>query len=42
LVLTARFKPLVAGENDLGIENWDKMSKEEREAILCAMGAKDA
>lgn len=37
-----RFKPLVAGENDLGIENWDKMSKEEREAILCAMGAKDA
>ncbi len=38
----ARFKPLVAGENDLGIENWDKMSKEEREAILCAMGAKDA
>ncbi len=36
------FKPLVAGEEDPGVENWKKMSKEAREAILCAMGAKDA
>jgi hypothetical protein len=37
-----RFKPLVAGEEDPGVENWAKMTKEAREAILCAMGAKDA
>ncbi|WP_147694527.1 hypothetical protein [Vogesella mureinivorans] len=37
----ARFKPIVGGENDLDIENWGGMSKEEREAILCAIGAKD-
>lgn len=37
-----RFKPIVGGENDLGVENWDDMSKEGREAILCAIGAKDA
>jgi len=37
-----RFKPMVAGEDDPGVENWDKMSKEEREAILCAMGAQNA
>lgn len=35
-----RFKPLVSGEDDIGVENWGKMSKEAREAILCAMGAK--
>ncbi|MFC5698897.1 hypothetical protein ACFPU0_25585 [Pseudomonas sp. GCM10022186] len=34
-----RFKPLVAGEDDPGIENWNSLSKEAREAILCAMGA---
>lgn len=35
-----RFKPMVEdGENDLDIGNWQEMSKEEREAILCAMGA---
>jgi hypothetical protein len=34
-----RFKPLVAGEDDIGVENWKSMSKEAREAILCAMGA---
>ena len=38
----ARFKPLINGENDFGIENWKAMGKEEREAILCAIGAKDA
>lgn len=37
-----KFKPLVDGEENPGVENWDKMDKEEREAILCAMGAKDA
>jgi Holliday junction resolvasome RuvABC endonuclease subunit len=38
----ARFKPMVAGEDDPGVENWDKMTKEAREAILCAIGAKNA
>jgi hypothetical protein len=33
------FKPIVEGRNDLGIENWDRMTKEGREAILCAIGA---
>jgi Holliday junction resolvasome RuvABC endonuclease subunit len=37
-----RFKPMVAGEEDPGVENWAVMNKEAREAILCAMGAKDA
>ncbi|MBY5363578.1 hypothetical protein HFO97_27240 [Rhizobium leguminosarum] len=37
-----RVKPLVNGEDDIGIENWKKMGKEEREAILCAIGAKNA
>ncbi len=37
-----RFKPIADGENDLDIENWTAMSKEEREAILCAMGATNA
>lgn len=38
----ARFKPMVAGDDDPGVENWGAMSKEAREAILCAMGAKNA
>ena len=38
----ARFKPMIAGDEDPGVENWKKLSKEAREAILCAMGAKDA
>lgn len=37
-----RFKPLIDGEDDLGVDNWKKMGKEEREAILCAIGAEDA
>lgn len=36
------FKPLVDGDKDPGVEDWKKMGKEEREAILCAMGAQDA
>lgn len=36
------FKPLADGKKDPGVENWDKMGKEKREAILCAMGAKNA
>lgn len=37
-----RFKPMVAGIEDPGVENWGAMTKEAREAVLCAMGAKDA
>lgn len=37
-----RFKPLVSGENDLEVEGWNKLSKEAREAVLCAMGAVNA
>lgn len=33
------FKPLVEGKTSYGVENWKGMSQEEREAILCAMGA---
>jgi hypothetical protein len=38
----ADFKPYVDGERDFPIENWDKHSKEGREAILCAIGAANA
>jgi hypothetical protein len=38
----ARFKPMVAGEDAPAVDNWEKMTKEAREAILCAMGAKNA
>ena len=37
-----QFKPLAEGEADFGVENWSKMSKEQREAILCAVGAINA
>lgn len=37
-----KFKPLVSGDEDPGVENWSEMSKEAREAILCAIGARDA
>lgn len=37
-----RFKPLVDGDEDPGVENWKNMSKAAREAILCAMGAENA
>jgi Holliday junction resolvasome RuvABC endonuclease subunit len=36
------FKPLVDGEQEYPVENWDGMSRDEREAILCAVGAVDA
>lgn len=35
----ARFKPLVAGEEAWEVDSWDKMTKEGREALLCAVGA---
>lgn len=38
-IARSKFKPLVAGEEDYQIENWSEMSKEQREAILCAVGA---
>lgn len=34
-----QFKLMVDGSNDLDIENWQSLSKEERESVLCAMGA---
>lgn len=37
-----RFRPLVDGDEDPGVENWKIMSKSAREAILCAMGAANA
>lgn len=38
-----RFKPMVQdGFNDLNIENWESHKKEEREAILAAIGANNA
>jgi hypothetical protein len=39
----ADFKLLVSGEKDFDpIENWGEFGKEEREAILAALGARDA
>jgi hypothetical protein len=38
----SEFKPLISGDGDFGVENWDKMSSEEREAVLCAVGAVNA
>lgn len=35
----ARFKPLVGGEQEWDVEGWSGISKEGREALLCAMGA---
>lgn len=35
-------KPIIDGAVDPGIENWGSMSKEQREAILCAKGAVNA
>jgi hypothetical protein len=33
------FKPIINGENRLGIANWEKMNDKEREAVLTAIGA---
>ena len=41
-VQRTEFKPLVAGEKEFDVENWDKMSSAEREAVLCAVGAVNA
>ncbi|MBN9453851.1 MAG: hypothetical protein J0I42_18080 [Bosea sp.] len=38
----AALKPMIDGESDPGIENWDRMNKEQREAVLCARGAVNA
>jgi hypothetical protein len=35
------FKPMIAGELDPDVENWEQMSEKKREAILCAMGAEN-
>lgn len=37
-----QFKPMVDGAEDPGVESWEAMTKEQREAILCAMGAVNA
>lgn len=37
-----RFRPLVDGEEDLGILDWETFSAVQREAILTAMGAINA
>lgn len=37
-----RFKPMVDGAEDPGVENWNAMTKEQREAVLCAIGAVNA
>jgi hypothetical protein len=34
-----QFKPLVDGKEDYGVEDWNLMNKDQREAILCAVGA---
>jgi hypothetical protein len=36
-----RFRPLVEGQQSFPVENWARMSREEREAVLCAVGAAD-
>jgi len=33
------FKKFVDGEKVWEVENWEKLTKEQREALLCAMGA---
>lgn len=37
----ADFKKMVDGENKLKIDSWEDLSKEAREALLCALGAKN-
>lgn len=36
------FKPMVAGEQNPGVDCWDRLTKHGREAVLCAMGAANA
>lgn len=37
-----QFKPLVEGTQEYPVPNWANMTKERREAVLCAVGATDA
>lgn len=34
------FKKIVDGENKLSIDGWENLTKEAREAVLCALGAR--
>ena len=36
------FKPMVDGDKIPEVENWLDLNKEQREAVLCAMGAENA
>ena len=36
------FKPLIAGEKEFEVENWNNLSPVKREAVLCAVGAVNA
>ncbi len=36
------FKPFVSGEEEYAVENWKAMTREAREAVLCAIGARNA
>ncbi|QKY06557.1 hypothetical protein G8765_01435 [Janthinobacterium lividum] len=38
----ADFKPYVDGTKSWEVENWTQLSKEQREAVLCAIGAVNA
>lgn len=38
-LVKTQFKPMVDGTVDPGIDDWRNMSKEQREAMLCAKGA---
>jgi hypothetical protein len=33
------FRPYVDGQEEYGVDDWATMSREEREAVLCAIGA---
>jgi hypothetical protein len=37
-----KFKIFVEGTEDYGVEKWASLTKEQREALLCAIGAKNA
>lgn len=41
-ILRADFKPFVAGDEEYDVENWCDLSPNEREAVLCAIGAVNA
>jgi len=37
-----KFKPMVTGEIDFNVANWKGFNRNEREAVLCAVGALNA